>query len=128
MRAEKKNESQAGSNLRASVDVEKTSMKSGMMNQIDARSAGARSNGARSGMASSMKGSQMDAMKKQMLNSRSSQIVKPANTLAEPLVYHEDEQAKLNINDSEWNKIVLNNKKNFEEENMKAKNDRFRKA
>lgn len=108
-------------------------MKSNLLNQIDARSAGAGSGGARSGGArSSMKSSNYELSRKALGNSRSSNIVKPANggghLLGEPLVYHEDESAKLNINESQWNQIVQNNLKKFEEEKVQAKEKKFAKA
>ena len=39
----------------------------------------------------------------------------------EPQVYHEDPSAKLCIDDSQWNKIVQDNLKKFEDDKIKAK-------
>ena len=66
----------------------------------------------------------MSKESKSLLNSRSQTIEKPSkrsHLVDGGKIYHEDPTAKLNINESEWNKIVQDNLKKYEEDKVNAK-------
>ena len=52
----------------------------------------------------------------------------PGYLLDEPLVYHDDPAAKLCIDENQWNKIVQDNLRKFEEDKVQAKEKKLLKA
>ena len=89
---------------------------------MDARSGGAKSVASRRSVT-------QDAGKKQLMGSKSSNFVKPTSPrLVDGTVHYEDPASKLNIDDAQWNDIVQNNLKKHEEDEMKAKQDKLKKA
>ena len=97
--------------------------KASLMNKLEARSSGARSH------ASRRSAENQDAAKRGMQNSKSSGFVKPQSPrLVDGVVKYEDPALKLCIDDDQWNSIVQQNKKQFEEDKIKAKELKLKKA